>query len=412
MTLVYDGDGSYDVGAEWISGTVAGPGIPSYITITNGATVNMPNSPRTCPGNMHIGGTLVLSTTPGADLSVGGDWINDFYNPGTLIPNGRAVIFNGAAEQLLRGWNTFDDLIVNNPAGISVPGYDNSETQEDDEITVQQTLAFLAGNIRLGESWRSSLTLSGTVSGASASRHVVTYEHGRVLRAIAGDSSFQFPIGPTAASYNPLTITLAPGDSTETFSVRVDSTIASDDSLFVRRTWDIQEAMAGDNHAALTFQWAGAEEGARFIRNASFTYLNNVEVARNSSASGTDPYSASTTPGFPCTEFSWYTVGTPGNVTAVAEQGSGIPAAFVLGQNYPNPFNPVTTIQFSVPKQSRVRLKVYNASGAEVVTLVDRNVAAGTYKVKWDASHLASGFYLYRLETEGFTETKRLLLMK
>jgi len=83
-----------------------------------------------------------------------------------------------------------------------------------------------------------------------------------------------------------------------------------------------------------------------------------------------------------------------------------------LEQNSPNPFNPVTTIQFSVPRASHARLKVYNSFGAEVATLVDDNVAAGTYKVNWDASRMASGLYLYRLEAEGFTQTKKLLLMK
>ncbi len=412
IALIYGANGSYDVGMEWGSGTAVGANVPLNVIIGGGATVNMPNSPRTCPGDIYLSGTLVLSTTAGADLSVGGDWYNDVYNPGTLVPNSRAVIFNGTEEQTLRGVTTFDDLTVDNPFGISVPGYGNSEVQESDAVTVQRTLAFLAGNIRLGAAWQSSLILSGSVRGASASRHVVTYEYGRVERSIAADSSFQFPIGPTASSYNPLTIALAPADTTETFSVRVDSTVASDDSLFVQRTWDIQEATPGDNHAALRFQWAGVAEGAKFIRNVSSTYLNNVEVARNSAASGTDPYFASTTPGFPCTEFSSYTVGTPEIVTAVEERGSEIPTVFMLGQNYPNPFNPVTTIQFSVPSQSHVRLKVYNSAGNEVATLADRPYAPGTYQVNWDASRLASGFYFYRLKAEGFAETKQLLLMK
>jgi hypothetical protein len=98
---------------------------------------------------------------------------------------------------------------------------------------------------------------------------------------------------------------------------------------------------------------------------------------------------------------------------AFSTTGIGIvPNSYELEQNYPNPFNPVTTIQFSVPRESYVRLKVYNSFGAEVATLVDQQVAAGTYKVNWDASRLASGFYLYRLEAEGFAQTKKLLLMK
>ncbi len=90
----------------------------------------------------------------------------------------------------------------------------------------------------------------------------------------------------------------------------------------------------------------------------------------------------------------------------------GLPTEFQLAQNSPNPFNPTTTIQFSVPRGSYVRLKVYNSFGAEVATLVDQQVAAGSYKITWNASHLASGIYMCRLETEGFGQTRRLLLMK
>jgi Rax2 C-terminal beta propeller domain/Secretion system C-terminal sorting domain/Bacterial Ig domain len=96
---------------------------------------------------------------------------------------------------------------------------------------------------------------------------------------------------------------------------------------------------------------------------------------------------------------------------AITTEGA-LPTGYRLEQNSPNPFNPTTTIQFAVPRESYVRLKVYNSFGAEVATLVDQQVAAGTYKVNWDASRLASGFYLYRLEAEGFAQTKKLLLMK
>jgi hypothetical protein len=99
-------------------------------------------------------------------------------------------------------------------------------------------------------------------------------------------------------------------------------------------------------------------------------------------------------------------------LTAVGQNNGSLPTGFQLKQNSPNPFNPVTTIQFAVPHESYVRLKVYNAFGAEVATLVDQRVAAGTYKVNWDASHLATGFYFSRLEAEGFAQTKKMLLMK
>lgn len=88
------------------------------------------------------------------------------------------------------------------------------------------------------------------------------------------------------------------------------------------------------------------------------------------------------------------------------------PSSFVLEQNYPNPFNPSTTIEFSLPKASAITLKIFNALGEEVATLLQEKRAAGKYNVSWNAANLPSGVYMYRLEGEGFVETKRLVLMK
>ena len=88
------------------------------------------------------------------------------------------------------------------------------------------------------------------------------------------------------------------------------------------------------------------------------------------------------------------------------------PMEFSLHQNYPNPFNPNTTINFEIPKTSKVTLKVFNILGEEVATLVSDRLTAGSYSYNWDASNLTSGVYLYRLETGDFVETKKMILMK
>ena len=108
---------------------------------------------------------------------------------------------------------------------------------------------------------------------------------------------------------------------------------------------------------------------------------------------------------------------TNGGITSVKEiTGNALPQQFVLSQNYPNPFNPSTTIEFSIPKQSFVTLKVYDLLGREVATLVNKELQTGSYKTQFDASSaragLASGVYLYRLNAGGFVQTKKLMLMK
>jgi hypothetical protein len=99
--------------------------------------------------------------------------------------------------------------------------------------------------------------------------------------------------------------------------------------------------------------------------------------------------------------------------TAVESQPSAeIPQTFALQQNYPNPFNPSTAIEFALPKASFVTLKVYDLLGNEVATLVAEKLPAGEHRRVWEASGLASGVYLYRLQAADFVQTKKLILVR
>jgi hypothetical protein len=97
--------------------------------------------------------------------------------------------------------------------------------------------------------------------------------------------------------------------------------------------------------------------------------------------------------------------------TDVVEK-SDKPSSYELKNNYPNPFNPVTTIAYSVPKEGKVSLKVYNLLGKEVARLVDEVKPAGSYNVLFDASKLASGVYFYKIEASGFRSVKKMTLIK
>ena len=94
------------------------------------------------------------------------------------------------------------------------------------------------------------------------------------------------------------------------------------------------------------------------------------------------------------------------------EVNIGIPAKFELSQNYPNPFNPSTNLEFGIPDLGFVSLKVYNASGREVATLVNELKAAGYYTVNFNASGLSSGVYFYTISAGDFNVTKKMLLVK
>jgi hypothetical protein len=98
--------------------------------------------------------------------------------------------------------------------------------------------------------------------------------------------------------------------------------------------------------------------------------------------------------------------------TGVRPAEGEVPSVFALYANYPNPFNPSTNIKYSVPEASRVILKVFDALGREVATVVNQDQAAGTYVATFDAKSLANGTYFYRLQAGNFTETKKMLLLK
>ncbi len=90
----------------------------------------------------------------------------------------------------------------------------------------------------------------------------------------------------------------------------------------------------------------------------------------------------------------------------------GIPRMYGLQQNFPNPFNPVTEIRYQLPKASHVVITVYSLTGREIAKLVDEAKPAGYHTIRWDASKAASGTYLYKISAGGFTEIKKMVVIK
>ncbi|GBD89133.1 doubled CXXCH motif [bacterium BMS3Abin03] len=100
------------------------------------------------------------------------------------------------------------------------------------------------------------------------------------------------------------------------------------------------------------------------------------------------------------------------HIVKVERENSGIPETYALSQNFPNPFNPATQINFSIPEASTVKIVVYDIVGREVEVLVNDYLDAGNYSTSWNAANYASGIYLYRMETNGFAQVKKMILMK
>ena len=114
--------------------------------------------------------------------------------------------------------------------------------------------------------------------------------------------------------------------------------------------------------------------------------------------------------------------GTDGAVINTTNSGGGfigiepisgnVPEKFSLSQNYPNPFNPTTNIKLQIAKTGFVKLTVFDVNGRETALLVNEQLNAGEYNVDFNASGLTSGVYFYRLETTGFTDVKKMILVK
>jgi hypothetical protein len=120
-------------------------------------------------------------------------------------------------------------------------------------------------------------------------------------------------------------------------------------------------------------------------------------------------YSANLTgsDGLPLGDLNWFP-----EATGIKETNNAIPAKFSLNQNYPNPFNPTTNIKYSIKKSGLVSLKVYNILGQEVANLVNEYQKPGDYVIDFNASNLASGVYMYRLESGTNSLTKKMVLLK
>ena len=162
--------------------------------------------------------------------------------------------------------------------------------------------------------------------------------------------------------------------------------------------------MDNDDIARTTIiQWsAGMHDNvwsnAQLHGTVTFLADNKLKMEPVNTAGGPDPLS----------DPAWYV---PAG-TGTEERTVDGPSRFALSQNYPNPFNPGTTIDFSLPKASRVHLSVYDVMGREVANLLNETKAAGNHRVAFNGAKLESGMYFYRLTAENKTLTRKLTLLK
>jgi hypothetical protein len=189
-------------------------------------------------------------------------------------------------------------------------------------------------------------------------------------------------------------------------------------------TWDTVMAPGAGNFGALAFGEYGVDSdipweyfGIFAVRNDNkiyYTLPNGSNWNEYTAPSGTYTYVDAASSGGP-----FVAVRDNGGISwfccfwgAVQKLGSEIPSNYKLFQNYPNPFNPETKIKFDITKTGNTIIKIYDAAGAEIKTLINEQLQPGTYEAEWDGSNYPSGVYFYKFITSNFSETKKMVLIK
>jgi len=256
-------------------------------------------------------------------------------------------------------------------------------------------LEYLGGDITQSASYAASVIDKGYVTpafGPGRWMHVAIAE-------VDGDANQEVLYGEGTGEMAPIIVL----DETGQLPVELKSFSASVSDGFVNLTWstatetnnkgfEIQRKANGNDFAAI-----GYVQG-----KGTTTQIQSYSFVDNDVQSGKYQY-----------RLKQIDLDGSYSISSIVEVSILSPIEFSLAQNYPNPFNPSTTINFSLAKESNVNLKVFDLLGQEIISLVNNEfMTAGSYSYKFDASTLASGTYIYRLEAGDFVQTKKMTLTK
>jgi len=199
------------------------------------------------------------------------------------------------------------------------------------------------------------------------------------------------------------------GLSFSQFKTKYDTTYNSNWQIISTDVSSSTEVVTIDAYGTLILQ-SGDYECLRMKRDHTgygdkeFIFMTNAGIFLDVFTSGSSADTGLVSGGFQ--------IFFPANFVGVENENSPL-TEFNLEQNFPNPFNPSTRISFSIANNERVTLKVYDILGTEVAELISNEQrAAGSYEVNFDASRLASGTYIYKLQAGDFIQTKKMILLK
>jgi len=298
------------------------------------------------------------------------------------------------------------DLIILNADGVNL----GSTKQIRGNLNLEGNLVLGANNLTAGSATTVSLTEVFVNSDGGGSLRMPVANSAEVLYPIAAS-------GGSRVSYCPLWITNNGDIDTIAVGAVMDTTSQSTKAR-VKLKWSI-EGSGGSGDYDLEFGWTptslhenslfrtGREDNARiFLMENDTTEAGSGDYEFNFSVR---PYTAKRGG---IIELGTFAVGRFKDSVWSGVAKKEMPRRYRLKQNYPNPFTSVTFIEYELPKDEKVDLKVYNALGQEVAVLEESNKLAGYHKVEWNASNLSTGVYFYKLTAGSFTDTKKLLRLK
>ena len=176
-------------------------------------------------------------------------------------------------------------------------------------------------------------------------------------------------------------------------------------------------ALPGDNEVTLNWSTASEINNDHFEIDRDGAKIGDVPATNNGAGS---PYTYTDHTAVNGTEYTYALVAVDiagtrqelGQINATPSNSDVTISSYALHQNYPNPFNPETSIAFDLVQDGMAKLAIYNVIGQKVATLVDGHVSAGRHTAVFNGSNLPSGVYLFKLEANGFSDTKKLVLLK
>jgi hypothetical protein len=355
-------------------------------------------------GESRLDGVGNFTLNSGGKLKIGSlDGLTSSGLTGNIQVSGTRTFDPGASyEYKGNGTQALGDALpnplfgfgVNNPSGITL----------DRDLTVNGLLNVINGDLELNDH---IITLGSSATLSESAGNTVTGEMGKIT--ITTDVN-----APSGTNVGGLGAWISSGANLGSTTIeRYHSPRSGSGNQGIYRYFNIQPANNSGLNATFRFYYDESElNGAPEANLRLYKSPDGSDDSWSSeggSVNSTDNYVQKSG----VNDFSFWTLADRDHPLPVEkDDDEQIPDQYALYQNYPNPFNPETIIKFALPEAGMVSLKIYNTIGQEITTLINEEMEPGTYYYRYDAGNLSSGVYLYKLNTNGYTQSYKMILMK